>query len=284
VQRLAQEAPSANVKLLFADDQIPDENAPANDDELIKKMEELYPRRSDTHARGREQFLKGFISARRTAEKLRSGGHEVNLANSYAKALDLVEREHFDIAIVDLAWFADRALSNPERDAAGWRISAAIAKADTKFGTTTRQIMYSGMFAKELGTSIEAASRGILPIYKSNNEATHEALKAAVKFVETQLSSRAEEIRILLRQSVEEPIRQHRLWFRFTLGCVVASVAVALVGSMGVFFVNVNAQRFQIVLESLPALISGILFGVLFRYQQIIDRAIDRILRMGSTE
>src|SRR5436190_16266541 len=107
----------ARLKILFADDQIPDENIP--DDEINKSLKEQHP---DWPAR----FINAFVAMRQSVKTLRGAGYDVIVARTYKDALELIKHSHFDIAIVDLGWFADATLTPKQTEYAGWDICAAI--------------------------------------------------------------------------------------------------------------------------------------------------------------
>lgn len=167
----------ARLKILFADDQIPDDAIPDADlAQVLSLRNPHWP----------ANFLRAFVEMRRTVRTLQKAGYAVMTVHTYSDAMSLAKDRHFDIAIVDLGWFADESLSDP--DYAGWDICEAIddgnqARADPP----TPQIIYSNRFAQDTHIGVRAASQGKLPFYKGYTEASDQALLAAVMFVETLL-------------------------------------------------------------------------------------------------
>jgi ActR/RegA family two-component response regulator len=165
------------MKILFADDQIPDESIAARD---------IRSHYANHHPDWDMPFINGFVAMREAVRSLRNAGYQVVVVNTYAKAMQIARDDYFEIAIVDLGWFADDALTPDEREYAGWNICSAIEEANRERGNApTSQIIHSNRFADDATLSMQASDKGMLPIYKNYSEANHEALRAAVKFIES---------------------------------------------------------------------------------------------------
>jgi len=167
----------ARAKVLFADDQIPEDSIP--DDRIKSTLREQHPQWKD-------EFIQAFVATRQAVKTLRGAGYDVTVARTYQDALELVKSSRFEIAIVDFGWFADEHLSQP--DFAGWGICQALDKADEEHQSgPTLQIVYSYRFAEDPSVSVAAADKDKLPVFKNYTNATDQALRAAVKFLETNL-------------------------------------------------------------------------------------------------
>jgi hypothetical protein len=94
------------LKVLFADDQIPDENIP--DNEINRVMSKRFPNADP-------RFINAFLPMRETVKTL-GDGYDVTIANTTKIAMDLVNANHYDIAIVDLGWWADKEVPNGRKD------------------------------------------------------------------------------------------------------------------------------------------------------------------------
>jgi hypothetical protein len=172
----------ARLSILFADDQIPDESIP--DGDLKRVLAERNPS-------WRPGFINAFLAMRQVVKVLRNAGYGVTVAYTYRDALELIRTKHFDMAIVDLGWFADSALAPDQQEYAGWDICAAIDEANKARGVgSTLQIIHSNRFDEDATLAMQAADMGKLPVFKSYTEANRQALRAAVKFIETQLRNR----------------------------------------------------------------------------------------------
>ncbi len=172
----------ARLSILFADDQIPDESIP--DSDLKRVLAERNPHWGP-------RFINAFSAMRQAVKVLRNAGYAVSVAYTYQDALDLIRTKHFDMAIIDLGWFADAALSRDQQEYAGWDLCAAIDEANKLSGAaSTLQIIHSNRFDEDAALAMQAADMGKLPVFKSYTEANRQALRAAVKFIETQLRDR----------------------------------------------------------------------------------------------
>lgn len=242
------------LRILFADDQIPDDAIA--DDEVLDHAAARYPR-------AQRGFVLAFAIMRRMVTSLREHGYDVTVARRLDDALELVDRERFDVAIVDLGWYGDDAVDRSRAPVAGWDVADAIAAANRRRGDDrpTAQIMYSARFAKRPDISLQAATKGLLPYFKPYQEldtiplesdealagsedriqAGCHSLQAAVAFAEHLLTSRserdrdAEMIRRTLQTRLDRAIEREQSWDR--LARLLLPVAILLVAAgIGVGF------------------------------------------------
>jgi hypothetical protein len=105
----------------------------------------------------------------------------VTVARRFKEAEDLIHNapEPFDVAIIDLGWYAE--LDLEDRDNAGTRLVKAIRA--TKGGRHTRIIMYSSRYDKNEGLAESACRLDTLPLVKTYTKASHQTLVAAVRFL-----------------------------------------------------------------------------------------------------
>ena len=250
-------------RILFADDQIPESDIP---DSRISSHE------------GREM--------RKAVQKLKDAGYHVDVARTLKEAIDQVKKTHYDIAIIDLGWYLDESIPRSERPAAGWKICEAVTEANEAIFASkptkqrmkpTFQIMHSQRFMGDATITMQAASRGALPVFKDFKEVSHEALVAAVKFVEENAIEKSiEEVRQtlaieiarqstgIMMQELVMPLEQHRKWFNLTFTFVAASVALLLIGVITAIFGNLPVGT----LSSIGSIISGVISALLFRQLQ----------------
>ncbi len=168
------------LKVLFADDQIPDEEIP--DEDVVMELRKKYPGAPPG-------FINAFLPLRQAVKTLRDGYYDVTVARTYQEALAFIKTIHFDIAIVDLRWDADKAVPSSQSDNIGWAICDAIEDAEKdKLLVPTFQIVYSSRFQSELHLAVRAAAEAKLPVFKSYNEAGSQALLATVNFIEKHLA------------------------------------------------------------------------------------------------
>jgi hypothetical protein len=263
----------ARLKILFADDQIPDESFP--DQGLAERLREQYPR-------AKQGFLNACIKMRRVVDSLRVAGHDVRIGRTHTETLELIKSSHFDIAIVDIGWFGDHSIPRAQRRYNGWQICDAIEEANSRSGRRTLQIIFSNRFNKEPALSTDAARRGALPLFKSYNAAGRHALKAAIAFVESLVAAPTDQVRFaaaaandlqeIMLSSLKEPLEQYRRWCTLTICMVGCSMALVLIGAAVALFGYVTAG----VLSSVCSLLSNMVALVLYRQLKLAREDVKR--------
>jgi hypothetical protein len=269
----------ARLKILFADDQIPDDSVP--DDEISRLVKKQHPA-------WEVGFINAIVAMRQSVKTLRGAGYDVIVARNYEDALKLIKHSHFDIAIVDLGWFADETLTRDRQEYAGWDICAAIDEADrTSQSEPTLQIVYSNRFVEDATISMQAADSGKLPVFKNYKEATHQALRASVKFIETHLISRSSpeqlavkainDLQSIMIKSLMEPLVQQKQWAQLTLVFVAVSVLLVLVGAVSAIFWDIRVGTLSSISSILTGIISSLLFFQLQRSQKTLEENLKTI-------
>jgi len=231
-------------KILFADDQIPDEDIPFDDIKTVLKQR---------HPEWGAGFINAFPEMRLAVKTLESTGYEVDIANKSEEAFSLINDNQYDIAIVDLGWFADDKIPESEKDEYGWKICKAINKVDEDRGTSTPQIMFSNRFYRKPEISVAAADRRILPIFKNYEESGNKALMASVKFIENLMKTSSpldvlvdefKAHRAILVQQGKANLEHYYLWSKRTYYVMVAGVVVILIGVIYGMFWNQQLTGF----------------------------------------
>jgi CheY-like chemotaxis protein len=260
------------LRVLIADDQIPDDDVP--DGDVLTWAQQQYP----DFGRG---FQEACVVMRRAVNTLRDGC-SVTVARRFADALELIRRETFDLAIIDLGWAGDRSV--PNERTAGWKLVDVIKAEDRKHPERppTDQIIYSSRFEVQPDLGQEAANKGILPFYKPYGERhslplgnepegkisrkdririASESLRAVVKFIE---HLRTREIQRLLQAANERLGRaekDHHQWHVLTLVMVAAGVLIVLAGVIALLFFSVPQGAVTaasgVVVSLIPKLIYG---------------------------
>lgn len=151
------------MRVLFADDQIPEDDIP--DDKVVQTLRQKYPRPED------EGFVRAFEVMRR-ARRAVSEDNEVTVARTLEEALSVARTQDFDVAIIDLGWFADPAVGEADRATAGWKIANTLDEADRQHPDRppTAQIIYSARFDTQPQLGEMAARKGKLPFLKPYKE------------------------------------------------------------------------------------------------------------------
>lgn len=267
------------LKILFADDQIPDENISDIDFKIMLK---------EKHPDWNREFINSFRIMRRAVETLRLADYDVTIARTHKDALDLVKNLHFDIAIVDLGWHADESIPYAQRAYYGWKISEAIEEADKKLKSKpTLQIIHSAKFKKDSSISIQAADEGKLPLFKNYSEAGNQALKASVKFIEQHLTSpsvqeqfcqdNTEKLRVITHQFLTEPLNQQKKWFNLTFVFVALSISLLIAGAIGAIFWNLQVGTLTSISSIMTGAISSLLYVQLQRAQKNVEESRKKI-------
>ena len=256
------------LKVLFADDHIPEDNIPYEEDKIKEALRTLHPGWSDKNI---EEWTKIYSYTRQVQQMLSDSDYAVTSARTYREAIKAATGSHFHIAIVDIGWFADPALPAGKQASAGLDICAAIEEADKKSRSDpTLVIAYSSRFETTPSLSTDAADKLRLPFFKQYNQANVQALRAAVKFLEARLGSRPPQEQLfrdmvkdfhdLTISRMKEPLVQQRRWELATLAFIGLSILLIIGGSISVILGNTQVGTLTSVSSILTTAISSLLF------------------------
>lgn len=244
------------LRVLFADDHIPDSNVPESEltTYYLRFIQERFNEWPYTDASYRNRAVCGYPAMRQAFKGLKSDNLDVVCANTLDAARKLAQTDKFDIAIVDLGWFFDPAVSSTERESAGWRIVDDIEKADRNMGRKTECIIYSSRLLEDPRIVAQAAQHGKLPVLKfiegakSPVDVVVESLRAAVGYLgavieqttpEKALQRRTREIEQWFNAVSDEALRNLRRWsamiavaFVISLTLIGAGIILALAGQV----------------------------------------------------
>lgn len=277
------------LKVLYVDDHIPTGKDKEylyliNQEEIRVKLKEKESGLTDENL---NEWASVYYNASLVRQTLDEAYH-VTLANHHHEAMKLASKYHYDIAIVDIGWTNDNQLpgSKTSKETAGWAICDKIKETDQKLNCNpTLQIAYSSRFVLKSELSADAIGRGVLPFFKTRINAGKEeidanvsALKAVVKFLATQLTSRPPEEEFA-RKAVEDfhnmtiqsyKHAQDRLtrWSNWTLGTLAVSTLILLVGILGAFFWNVQIGILTAISSIIIEIISYLFFNQLDKAQK----------------
>lgn len=287
------------MRVLFADDQIPDDGIP--DGKIADAVRQAIPA-------AREGFIEAFKVMRRARQAV-GEDHDVTVASSIEEALRLVRTEDFDVAIIDLGWYADPAVPEAERAMAGWKIAAALDEADQRHPqrTPTAQIIYSARFGTQPQLAERAASRGRLPFLKPYKEqftiplesqagmkksedrveAACQSLRATLSFIEhvrTSGTSPQENVErnmtVLLQTAsdgVSRAVDRERKWDSLTRILLALSIAIVLTGVVSLFFFGVPQGAVTAAVGIVVGLIPRLLYGELHKTRAEIQAATNNL-------
>ena len=285
-------------KLLFADDQLPDDEIA--DGDVCDVISKRYP-----HAR--HGFITAFVKLRGIVLALRDRNYDVTIANTYDKAIRLARDECFDIAIIDLGWSGDHSLEPARQRDAGWAIANQLRESDRSHKRTmpTAQIIYSSRFASNPDIGSQACKDGILPFFKVyserdsfpipppgasfkdmqlsavRDEANKNSLAAAVGFIDHLLSARSaemDEALIVLKESRKSLKR----WELVAIFCMVASVALIALSVVSVAVFNKPVAIITAVTGAVVAVIPKLLADQIKASRAQLSAGIERVVALGS--
>jgi len=173
------------LKVLFADDLIPDQAMlkDKNQDGICEKMVKQQLKKQ--HPGWSTKFINESILMYHAVRTLCCANFSVSIANKYNFVKKMLQKSHFDVVIIDLGWHSDESIPYAQRSYAGWKLCEEIEELNKSCASNkTIIILYSSRVERDPSIYIHATARGILPVLKTKNKASFEALKAAVSFIE----------------------------------------------------------------------------------------------------
>lgn len=275
------------LKVLFADDHIPDFDLPLDDRQAIDVVRKHHPGCSDPEL---VEWLRYHRHCKGMIRILKDAAYHVTTANHFNEAIETVKNQHFDIAIVDLGWYNDNLFPDGgDRESAGWDICTAIDNSDKKRGDRpTLQIIASDRFKNEKdgpGLLTTAARDGRLPFVKiQDSQVNLECLKACTQFLDKTINdtSPAALARQALIESeqirskyLDEPLKQLRTWAAVALVCVCLGFVIILGGAVGVLR---GSQEVR-VLTSVNGVISGAMAALFYRRLGKVQETLSKQLK-----
>lgn len=276
----------SELKVLFADDHIPDFELPPDDKQAIDVVRKHHPGCS---ASDLADWLKFHKHCKGMIQILKDAAYQVTTVNHFNEAIKKVKNDHFDIAIVDLGWYNDDLFPGGDRGSAGWDICKEIDNRYKKRGgKPTLQIIASDRFKNEKegpGLLSTAANNGRLPFVKiQDSQVNLEALKACTQFLEKTLevtspaglARRAlSELEAIRNKYLDEPLKQLRSWAAAALVCACLGFVIVLMGAVRV----VHGPLQGGVLTSLNGVISGAVAALFYRRLEKVQETLSKQLK-----
>lgn len=159
------------MKVLIADDHIPDENIPDNG--IKQYLKQRYPSNKDSELMERVDFMRSMV------KRLRASGFDIQICNRVSHVKGLIQNNKYDAAIVDLGWYADHKVLKSERPDKGWDIINTIREKSPSLPI----VMYSHRLYEDVAIPLRAADAGVLPVYKYFEDACVDNVIAILQFV-----------------------------------------------------------------------------------------------------
>src|SRR2546423_10800041 len=147
-------------RILIADDLIP-ERSFSSDQEVRNHY--LMKYKDDRNA---VELAEWFVFFRKLMLLLRERGYEVDGANTPVTALDFVKRNTYDAIVLDLGWYTLENMSYDDKMLLGFSIADQIRQY-----SPAQILMFSNRFPERSDLAATAAEKGLLPVYKSHDEA-----------------------------------------------------------------------------------------------------------------
>ena len=277
--------------VLLADDQAPDPKlGHLSDAELrrhcLEEYKDLLAEEKISDA-GKADFAEGFVFFRKLVNQLLEEGYAVDCVTSPEEAIEKAKSNVYDVIILDLGWFTVRTKPYEEKMLLGWKIADDLRQQHQ----SAPILVFSNRFWKETPRAQTTAQKGLLPVYKTNDEACASHLLVTVRwaaYAPKMLEERrklaeqlATERRLVLeeRQRVVEleakasSLQTSQRLSLILLGSIVLNVALIAVT---VVFMLVYPDREVAKVPSVLGLLSTLISGGIFAYIRYYRRGLVR--------
>jgi hypothetical protein len=160
-----------NMRVLIADDHIPDEDIP-NDgigQAIVKKYSSADPKLEK-----KQRFMRKVVT------KLRNSGLDIYICNRASTLREKLGQAEFNVVVIDLGWFADFEVPPAKREEImGWDLVDIVKKKkkDIPILLCSERIMTDPEIARG------AVENEVLPIAKRHDDTFIAILEATLKFV-----------------------------------------------------------------------------------------------------
>jgi len=243
------------LRVLFADDEIP--YGDGRDDRRRAQILAHDPSVDD------ERYDLVTREMRSAVTALEAAGFDVTVGRSVSESFALIERQEFDVTIIDLGWWGDGEIDLDRRPAAGWQLIRALdAVAERRRSQRPPTIMYSMRYLDDKALAMEAVNGGTLPLPKNYTDASHQTLVAAVEYLGRAASALGPTELALVRlnlDALEAARRRVELSFRVTL----IGVAIIVTAAVGMVVYGVVTGTGVGVLQAAAATLTGLFSSIL---------------------
>jgi hypothetical protein len=233
----------------------------------------------------------------RRAVKLLESNCRLTKVRRFDDALESIEKESFDVAIIDPGWWGDFTRPQATKMVDGWLLVGAIQKQDEEHPErrSTAQIIYSSQFKKDPLIAERAAKEHVLPFYKpeppplpsapKREKLRHErdlevacqALRAIVAFAGYQRNSELERLLQTANERMRRATKAHDEWHRLTLRAVPAAVLIIFAGVVASLAGYVQGGAVTAANGVIAAAIGTLLYRRLDKAQAATDDAYSKL-------
>ncbi len=237
----------------------------------------------------RESFRNGSTGMRKILEELRRGrSYDITVSRTLAEAREQIQRNTFDIAIVDIRWEAEDKLPAHERDSAGWSISDEIEEVDENKGRKTLQIICSSRFDTEPALTLEVVRRKKFPVLKIYNEQGGRALKLAIDYLEEAVlkgqrtpgqffQEMMDQLQSSLVRATENMRQIQNKWIKVAIPVTIIAVLVLFAGIILAAVGYIQVDTIHTISTILTAALCALLYKQLRNSQKTAEKSISSL-------
>jgi len=235
-------------KVLLADDQVPKADL-ASEDEVRHYYLDRYKDPG---------FAEGFVFLYNVIRMLKSQGYEVNGINSPDGVLKEAENGEYDVIVLDLGWWTVKDMAHDDKMLLGWKLADQIRQ-----HSAAPVIMFSNRFFEDQDLARTAAEKGLLPVYKSYDDACMKQIAVTIRSA-------------VMTKSVKETLRDEQRLYAFKmyrrlsavlLGAITASVALLLISVTLAVVKSTTASIISSVFGFVLTFINGAVFRYIRQYR-----------------
>lgn len=230
-------------RVLIADDQVPKGDL-GSEDEVMRHYLDEYKK---------PEFATGFVFLYKMIRALKSQGYEVDGVNRPSEIVKTVEKGEYDVIVLDLGWWTVQDMGYDDKMVLGWKIAEQI-----KERSAAPIIMFSNRFYKDQALARTAAEKGLLPVYKSYDDACMKHIVVTIRFAVMARTVKE----VVLDEQKLYAFKMYRRLSTVLLGAITASV-VLLLSSVALAVVKLTTAS---VVNSVFGFVLTFINGAIFKY------------------
>jgi len=171
------------IRVLFADDQWPYDQTEQNADVKDAILKEISDKLRAANKDPELAFSNDFAWFQGLRQHLNER-FEVVPARTFADAkAALLERNKFDIAVIDLSWYGDAHLPSGQRENAGLKLLDFLQDQNDKDQGYKPILAFSQNFEKDLQLMSLVLEKGAFPVPKMYSDTGYQAIASAITYI-----------------------------------------------------------------------------------------------------
>jgi CheY-like chemotaxis protein len=230
-------------KILIADDQVP-----RGDLHTKEAIRSYYSKEYND-----PEFADGFVFLYKMIKTLKARGYSVDAVNNPKAVLKAVRKEQYDAIVLDLGWWTVTDMEYDDKMILGWSLSEQL-----KEHSSAPIIMFSNRFFEDENLSRTAAENGLLPVYKSFDDA---CLKQAIVTIRYVTMKKPFSVIIQERQT-NHAFKMYMRLSTVLLWAIVLSVVLLLVSVV----LTIKKPSLDSTVSSIFGFILTFINGAIFKY------------------